>query len=407
MNKVDIIVSVSLKSSIGPVQTLKRVIGSKADYADNGFDINLFTLDKLPQTAEETFKSKESWILTISRKIARLLSQHTKFYAKNRIKNLYNSSRRMLCYYDSLNRNPDIIVFHSWQDCYEYLTNYSKENVKVCLFIHSDGSPEGNKMILSYYPKLKGTDIETEMDKRLEYVMEKIDVMACITKIEETNLLRQYPFLKGKTQLVVNGITDLEKTQLEDSIKIRAKNTVPKYRFVSVGSMNGRKGHREIIECVNNMDSNLRKEVFVTFVGGGLQRSALEKQVERYGLQDYFDFVGLIPNHEVYKYQAKSNIGILFSQLEGLPLALLESLRSGLAIISTNVSGIPEVVENGENGVLIDYDISELQNVFNNLDKYDWDNMGKVSRKMFVDYYNFPRMRQDYIRMLNKALGWQ
>ena len=33
--------------------------------------------------------------------------------------------------------------------------------------------------------------------------------------------------------------------------------------------------------------------------------------------------------------------------------------------------------------------------------------MGKVSRKMFVDYYNFPRMRQDYIRMLNKALGWQ
>lgn len=103
MNKVDIIVSVSLKSSIGPVQTLKRVIGSKADYADNGFDINLFTLDKLPQTAEETFKSKESWILTISRKIARLLSQHTKFYAKNRIKNLYNSSRRMLCYYDSLN----------------------------------------------------------------------------------------------------------------------------------------------------------------------------------------------------------------------------------------------------------------------------------------------------------------
>lgn len=404
MKKIDIVVSLSLKSSIGPVQTLKRVIGSKAFYADNGFDINLFTLDELPQTAEETFKSKDSWILTMCRKLASFLSQHTMFYAKNRINSLYNSSRRMLGYYNDLNRVSDVIVFHSWQDCYEYLTNFRKDNVKVCLFIHSDGSPDGNKMILSYYPKLKGSDVEKEMDRRLEYVMENINVMACITKIEEMNLLLQFPVLKGKTQLVVNGITDLEQNQLEDSIKIRHVKSQAKYRFISVGSMNGRKGHREIVECVNNMDSSLRKDVFVTFVGGGLQRPALEKQVEKYGLQDCFDFVGLIPNNEVYKYQAKSNIGILFSQLEGLPLALLESLRSGLAIISTNVSGIPEVVENGENGVLINYDINELQDVFNNLDKYDWDSMGKVSRKMFVDYYNFSRMRQDYLKMLNKAL---
>lgn len=404
MKKVDIVVSLSLNSSIGPVQTLKRVIGSKAIYAANGFDIDLFTLDALPQTAEETFKSKESWMLAMCRKLAEVLSKHTMFYAKNRINNLYKNSCRILSYYNGLNRTPDVIVFHNWQDCYEYLTNYRKDNVKVCLFIHSDGTPDGNKMILSYYPKLIGSDVEKEMDRRLEYVMDNIYVMACITKVEEINLLRQFPMLKGKTQLVVNGITDLEKKQLEESIKIRDVTSSAKYRFISVGSMNGRKGHREIIECVNNMDSSLRKDVFVTFVGDGIQRHALEKQVGKYGLQDYFDFVGPIPNHDVYKYQAKSNIGILFSQLEGLPLALLESLRSGLAIISTNVSGIPEVVENGENGVLVNYDINELQQVFNNLDKYDWDNMGKVSRKMFVDYYNFPRMRRDYIIMLKKAL---
>ena len=115
--------------------------------------------------------------------------------------------------------------------------------------------------------------------------------------------------------------------------------------------------------------------------------------------------MGSVPNNDVYKYQAQSNISILISKLEGLPLALLEGLRSGTAVVSTNVSGIPEVVHDGENGVLINYSQKELNDVFNNLDKYDWDSMGKASRKMFEDYYNFPRMREDYIRMLQIAFN--
>lgn len=63
------------------------------------------------------------------------------------------------------------------------------------------------------------------------------------------------------------------------------------------------------------------------------------------------------------------------------------------------------MVHDGENGVLINYSQQELNDVFNNLDKYDWDSMGKVSRKMFENYYNFPRMREDYIRMLQKTHG--
>ena len=81
------------------------------------------------------------------------------------------------------------MVFDGWQDYYEYLMHHEKEDTKICLFIHSDGSPEGNKMILSYYPRLKGTDIEWEMDRQLLYALQHVDAMACITKIEEKNLL--------------------------------------------------------------------------------------------------------------------------------------------------------------------------------------------------------------------------
>lgn len=404
MVNVDVVTSMSLKTGIGPVQTLKRVINSHEIFAERGYDVNVFSLDCVSSTSEEQFKSKPSLLLSLAKKMARFLSQHTKFYAVNRINVLNQSCQRILAFYSSLNRKADVLVFHGWQDCYEYLKNYRQESVKVCLFIHSDGSPEGNKMILSYYPKLRGTEVEAEMDKRLEFTLRNIDAMACITKIEEVNLLNQYPFLKGKTITVVNGITDLDKEQLEHAKEIRQKSKKRKYRFVSVGSMNGRKGHKEVVEAVNQMKPELKKDVLVTFVGEGQDKNKLQSLVNAYGLTDHFVFTGSIPNDQVYIYQAEANISVLFSKLEGLPLALLEGLRSGIALISTNVSGIPEVVHNGKNGVLINYSQDELNDLFNNLNKYDWDEMGKESRRLFEDYYNFPRMREDYIKMLEKVL---
>ena len=219
MLKVDVISSMSLTSGIGPVQTIKRIINSKEFFYERGYDLDVFTADKINLTFEQNIKSKETFLLSLAKSIAKYLSRHTKFYANNRIATLNKASKRILDYYDTLNRSPDIIVFHGWQDCYEYLMNHRTNNAKICLFIHSDGSPDGNKMILSYYPKLRGTDIEKKMDNQLEYTLQNVDAMACITKIEEKNLLSQYPFLQGKTVPVVNGISDLTHDQLTQTFR--------------------------------------------------------------------------------------------------------------------------------------------------------------------------------------------
>ena len=163
--------------------------------------------------------------------------------------------------------------------------------------------------------------------------------------------------------------------------------------------MNGRKGHLEIIEALMRMSPEKRKNVRLTFVGAGFEMPMLKNKVKEYNLQEYVVFVGVVPNEMVYRYLAQNNINILISKLEGLPLSLIEGLRSGLALISTNVSGIPELIEDGINGKLINYDFDELLSLFNHLDKYDWDEMGKQSRKRFEDYYNFNRMRDDFLEM--------
>ena len=189
----------------------------------------------------------------------------------------------------------------------------------------------------------------------------------------------------------------LDDTESQEEYKKQTNQK--KYRLVSVGSMNGRKGHMEILNVIKDMSPAIRADLQMTFVGAGFEMPQLIEKVKEYNIQDYVTFVGVVPNETVYKYQAQSNINILISKLEGLPIGLIEGLRSGLALISTNVSGIPELIDDGVNGKLINYDTTELLALFNDLDKYDWDAMGKQSRKKFEDYYNFNRMRDDFLYM--------
>lgn len=405
MKTVDVIMSASLCSSIGPVQTIKRVKNSTSWFAERGYSINVFTNDAFASNKEDEFKKKYKGrlILSLAVQVAKYLSLHTKWYPRNRLKKINELSKRVLDYYDSLHRHPDIIVFHSMIDCREYLMYHRIEGVKTICFHHTDGSEEGNKMLLVYFPKLRGTITEKKMDDDILYTVTNIDALACITKIEEKNMLIQFPVLRGKTFQVVNGISDLSNDQLEETKLIRSRKSEKKYRLISVGSMNGRKGHHEVIEAVHKMNSKIRKDVSVTFVGGGRDKEKLQDLVKEYRLQDIINFVGIVPNDDVYKYLAQGNICILISKLEGLPLGLIEGLRSGLALISTNVSGIPELINEGVNGRLINFDFEELVDVFNHLDQYDWDEMGKKSRELFDVYYNFPRMRNDYLSMLNNV----
>lgn len=404
MKQVDILTSLPLNSTIGPVQTIKRLLNSKDLFSERGFELNVFTRETGSTSVHKSKIKRIKKIPIIGTLFdfsVKWLSKHTLFWRKKTFANYDKCAIDMLEKYKKLGRKPDVIVFHHFADCYHYLSEYKIEGTKVVFFQHDDGS---GTMGLSVYPKMKGSNVEKKHNERMQYIMENIDVKACITKITQKNLLERYPCLKGKTCLVVNGISDLTVEQLNESEVIRNNNTTPKYRLICTGSMNGRKGQREIIEALHMTRPEIMKEIKVLFLGDGWERRSLEKLVSKYNLTRNVVFQGTVPNSEVYKFQAMSNISILISKVEGLPLSLLEGMRNKLALISTNVSGIPEIIESNVNGLLINPDVNELLNVFNNMDNYNWQKMGEESRKKFEVYYNFPRMRDDYIKMLNHVL---
>lgn len=402
MKKVDVVLTESLNSIIGPVQTIKRIMRESDFFRENDYEITVFTSDSISTTGFTKLKSQKNSFIVRLKEFARWCALHSKTYGKIRINGLFKETHRLLEYYTSLQRQPDIIVFHSILDCYEYHKCYKNKSAKTVLFTHSDGFVVA--MLISYFPKLIGTQYHKDLLEKADFVMSNIDSSACIARTEEKNILKQYPQVKGKTSLVINGIDDLSKEQLMEVNSLKKQTHTYSYRLVSAGSINGRKGQRKIIEALNKLPKELQRKIQISFLGDGPERITLQDLVADYGLNDNVIFYGAVPNAEVYKYLTRSNICILMSEMEGLPIALLEGMRAGLALISTNVSGIPELITENYNGKLLDPTVDDLMNLLLNIEDYDWEAMGTNSRKIFEDKYTFSRMKNDYLNMLNKTI---
>lgn len=401
MKYVDVIMTASLETIQGPVQTIKRLRNNADFYRSNGYELSFFTLDNLSETVIQKIRANDSLLVRRLKEFARFLALHSWVYSWYRVRHLFTSSHRVLKYYKSLERTPDIIVFHSIMDCYMYLKYYKIDGVKVSLFTHSDGLIF--KMLLLYYPRLIGGPIDRKLKSIANYVMSNVDVKPCIARIEERNLLQNFPQLAGKTCLVINAIDDLteEQKQISSVIKSQAKDI--KYRLVCSGSINGRKGQWMIIDALNRLPKEKLQDFHLTLIGDGPERITLEDKVSRYGLTEYVTFTGALANTEVYKKLSESNIYILMSLNEGLPISLIEAMRNGMALISTNVSGIPELINENKNGKLINPNVDDLYDLLLRFNEYNWDEMGDESRSFYEKNFVFTRMRSDYLNMLNKA----
>ncbi len=94
-------------------------------------------------------------------------------------------------------------------------------------------------------------------------------------------------------------------------------------------------------------------DLVLTLVGDGLDRQALEALATDLKLTPFLKFVGYQSQNAVCQYLHNSDIFVLPSFSEGLPVALMESLAAGVPVITTAIAGISELVEDGVNGYLI------------------------------------------------------
>ena len=119
---------------------------------------------------------------------------------------------------------------------------------------------------------------------------------------------------------------------------------------VVLARLEEQKGHRVLIEAMQSVVRTVPK-VRLVCVGEGSLRSQLEAQVEQAGLANCVRFTGYQSNAE--DWLAMADIVALPSLFEGLPLAAIEALAAGKAVVASSVDGTPEVVVHELTGLTV------------------------------------------------------
>jgi glycosyltransferase involved in cell wall biosynthesis len=125
---------------------------------------------------------------------------------------------------------------------------------------------------------------------------------------------------------------------------------------LTIGYVGWRKGSFEILKAVPHVVSHDDATRFV-LVGSEENPGEMAKlmdQVEKQGLQRWVIFTGEVVREKVGLFYGLADIYLLPSFIEGMPITIIEALRSGLPVISTRIAGIPDMIEPEVSGLLIE-----------------------------------------------------
>jgi len=195
---------------------------------------------------------------------------------------------------------------------------------------------------------------------------------------------------------IYNGV-DVEQFQ-------SVKKYIKPYKMLFAGFVGHQKGVPDLLRALKKSRISF-DEIQLTIMGSGdiEEMKKLTKELELHG---QVTFTGRISEEEKTKLFNTHHIFTLPSHGEGQPISILEGMASGMAILSTKVGSIPEVV-NEENGILVNPgDIQELSDaIFQLVNKVDVEKMGEVNREIACKRFSFVRVIKDNLsvyKILNR-----
>ncbi|MGH9209395.1 MAG: glycosyltransferase [Acidimicrobiales bacterium] len=119
----------------------------------------------------------------------------------------------------------------------------------------------------------------------------------------------------------------------------------------NVGNFTSKKDHACLVDAFAGVVTE-RSDARLVLVGTGPLEDVLRQRVTRHGLEDAVVFAG--SRDDVFELLPGFDVFVLSSRFEGLPIALLEAMASGVAPVATRVGGIPEVITDGVDGWLVE-----------------------------------------------------
>jgi glycosyltransferase involved in cell wall biosynthesis len=162
-----------------------------------------------------------------------------------------------------------------------------------------------------------------------------------VSRFDE-NLARQHGIgRRGQVIAVHNGVVDVPPSMRSSPEKVPP-------RIVMIARLDAQKDHDTLLRALAQL---AKLEWTVELLGDGPGESACRELARRLGIEGRIQFSGL--QGDVARRLARSQLLVLFSNYEGLPLSVLEGMRAGLPVVASAVGGVSECVQDGWTGILV------------------------------------------------------
>ena len=218
------------------------------------------------------------------------------------------------------------------------------------------------------------TPIVFKNNRQEEVTYSKFNNVVCVSHVVKDSLLKIYPTLNNVI-VKYNPINDIlirDMSTISSGIECR---NVESLKLISVGRLTPQKGYDRLLPIIKRLYDN-GHNISLTILGEGSERNKLEEYIAKNNLENIVSLPGFTPNP--YSIIKEHDLFVCSSRAEGYSTAVTEALILGLPVITTDCSGMRELLgENNEYGVVVQNDEESL---YNGIKKF-------LENKSYIEFY--------------------
>jgi len=214
-----------------------------------------------------------------------------------------------------------------------------------------------------FYPKIQllytkrvAFQMKKNLLSRLKYRNTYLNKIICISEHIRNSMISQ-GINPGKLLVIPSGIV-LPEIKPINATLFKSKYSIPLHGFIvtTIASIEKNKGYDNLITAALYVIRHDRDIHFLT-LGKGKHEAEFREKVNNLGLSNHFHFLGF--QEDTLPFLQISDLFVLPSREEGLGSSILDAQAVGVPVIASKTGGIPELIKNGVNGILVTVDDSQ------------------------------------------------
>jgi len=244
-----------------------------------------------------------------------------------------------------------------------------------------------------------------------ERMLGRSNRIIAVSDFTRRELLQYYKVKEAKIRVIHNGVNVDKFKPAADKLKAKTEldfNPEDK-AILSVGRLYARKGLFTLIESMAMVKRKFKNAKFI-IAGKGLSKemNKLVSYATKLGVKDNIVFTGYFPDKKLPKLYQAADIFAFSTFYENLPFAVLEAMSTGLPVVTTTVGGIPEMIDSGKNGFLVEPADSRAlaDRILYYLEHSEAaSEMGFLARKTVENYFDWRLIVKKVVKVYDEALS--